>query len=74
MTLSYMHVPDDEGIETPGSPVTWMAYMPAYMHVPDDEGIETYINESVRSAHLVQTYMHVPDDEGIETTSRSVTE
>ena len=38
---TYMHVPDDEGIES--SPKSYrLSTSTTYMHVPDDEGIERY--------------------------------
>ncbi len=49
--LTYMHVPDDEGIETDlyvGSDLD--LYPHSYMHVPDDEGIETARSLSDRLA------------------------
>ncbi len=64
----YMHVPDDEGIETPHA--DQFAIVPRstpYMHVPDDEGIETLPPLGHRERGAVYPYMHVPDDEGIET-------
>ncbi len=44
---TYMHVPDDEGIET-HTHRTSATRRPckAYMHVPDDEGIETLPNQT----------------------------
>ena len=63
----YMHVPDDEGIETRAGPTgARRAGNMAYMHVPDDEGIETSSSMATRISRPF-SYMHVPDDEGIET-------
>ncbi len=66
--VTYMHVPDDEGIETQHQGVS--ALVPHLLLTcmsPMMRGLKRGAKDGQAPVTIFVAYMHVPDDEGIET-------